>query len=83
MKKRKLYEQEKACIVPGMSTFTAIIEPPPDGTLHLPPSAEWRHLSIRVKAELESGPCWMAPDFNEPGFQIPSRTAWHKRRARS
>ncbi len=36
-----------------MSTITAIFEPAPDGTLHLPLPAAWRKLSIRVKAELE------------------------------
>ena len=38
-----------------MSTITAILEPDADGTLHLPLPAEWRKLSIRVKAELEPG----------------------------
>ena len=36
-----------------MSTITAILEADADGTLHLPLPAEWRKLSIRVKAELE------------------------------
>lgn len=36
-----------------MSTITAILEPDPDGTLHLPLPKEWRHQSIKVKAELE------------------------------
>lgn len=36
-----------------MSTITAILEPSADGTLHLPVPEAWRHLSIRVKAELE------------------------------
>ena len=36
-----------------MSTYTAILEPTADGTLHLPVPAEWRHGAIRVKAELE------------------------------
>lgn len=36
-----------------MSTFTAIMEPDADGTLHLPVPAAWRKQSIRVKAELE------------------------------
>jgi hypothetical protein len=37
----------------GMSTITAILEPAADGTLHLPVPEAWRHLAIRVKAELE------------------------------
>jgi hypothetical protein len=36
-----------------MSTITAILEPAADGTLHLPVPEAWRHLSIRIKAELE------------------------------
>ena len=36
-----------------MSTITAILEADADGTLHLPVPAEWRKLSIRVKAEME------------------------------
>lgn len=36
-----------------MSTITAVLEPDPDGTLHLPLPEAWRHQSIRVKAELE------------------------------
>lgn len=36
-----------------MSTITAILEPAADGTLHLPVPEAWRHLSIRVKAEME------------------------------
>jgi len=36
-----------------MNTITAIIEPSPDGTLHVPLPAEWRNLPIRIKAELE------------------------------
>ncbi|MBN8422109.1 MAG: hypothetical protein J0L73_24550 [Verrucomicrobia bacterium] len=36
-----------------MSTITAIFDPAPDGTLHLPLPAVWRKLPIRVKAELE------------------------------
>jgi hypothetical protein len=36
-----------------MNTYTGILEPAADGTLHLPVPAEWRHGAIRVKAELE------------------------------
>ena len=36
-----------------MSTITAIFEPAPDGTLHLPLPEAWRKLPIRVQAVLE------------------------------
>lgn len=36
-----------------MSTLSAILEPAPDGTLHLPLPAAWRNLPIRIKAEFE------------------------------
>lgn len=36
-----------------MSLITAILEPDADGTLHLPVPAEWRHQSVRIKAEME------------------------------
>jgi hypothetical protein len=36
-----------------MSTITAILEPDPDGTVHLPVPETWRSQPIRVKAELE------------------------------
>lgn len=36
-----------------MNTITAIIEPSPDGTLHVPVPAEWRNSPIRITAELE------------------------------
>jgi len=36
-----------------MSVFTAILEPSADGTLHLPLPEAWRHLPIRIKAEME------------------------------
>ena len=45
-----------------MNTFTAILEPDPDGTLHVPVPPAWRNLPIRVKAELE--PADLAP---QPG----------------
>ena len=37
-----------------MSTITAILEPDPDGTLHLPLPAELRHGKIKVEAKLEA-----------------------------
>lgn len=36
-----------------MSTITAIFEPAPDGTLHLPLPVAWQKLPIRVQAVLE------------------------------
>lgn len=36
-----------------MSTITAILEPQPDGTLHLPVPAGWTHGKIQVTATLE------------------------------
>jgi hypothetical protein len=36
-----------------MSSYTAILEPAADGTLHLPVPAEWRHGPIKAKAEME------------------------------
>ena len=36
-----------------MSTFTAILTPSPDGTLHVPVPEKWRLQDIRVTAELE------------------------------
>jgi len=35
-----------------MNTITAILEPDPDGTVHLPVPEAWRNQPIRVKAEL-------------------------------
>ena len=39
-----------------MSTFTAILTPSPDGTLHLPLPEGWQHRKIKVKAGLELVP---------------------------
>jgi hypothetical protein len=36
-----------------MSTITAILDPAPDGTLHVPVPEAWRNFPIRIKAELE------------------------------
>ena len=36
-----------------MSTITAILEPDPDGTLHLPLPAELRNGKVRVEATME------------------------------
>lgn len=63
-----------------MSTFTAILEAHPDGSLHLPLPEELRHRKVKVTATLEpvpttaplprfgclAGKIWMAPDFDAP-----------------
>ncbi len=63
-----------------MSKITAILEPQPDGSLHLPIPEELRHSKVKVTATLESVPAsapgprfgclagkiWMAPDFDAP-----------------
>lgn len=36
-----------------MSTITAILEPDPDGTLHVPLPAELRHGKVKIEAKLE------------------------------
>ncbi|WP_395748614.1 DUF2281 domain-containing protein [Prosthecobacter sp.] len=36
-----------------MSTITGIMEPAPDGTLHLPLPVAWQKLPIRVRATME------------------------------
>ncbi len=37
-----------------MSTFTAILEPHPDGTLHFPLPAELRHGKFKVVVDIEA-----------------------------
>lgn len=63
-----------------MSTFTAVLDPQPDGSLHLPLPEELRHSKVKVTATLErvstsaprprfgclAGKIWMAPDFDAP-----------------
>ena len=63
-----------------MSKVTAILDPQPDGSLHLPVPEELRHTKIKVTATLEpvsgsaprpqfgslAGKIWTAPDFNAP-----------------
>jgi hypothetical protein len=39
-----------------MTMIRTTLAPAADGTLHLPVPEAWRHLSIRVKAELEPVP---------------------------
>jgi hypothetical protein len=36
-----------------MNIIATILEPSPDGTLHVPVPEAWRKLSIRIKAEME------------------------------
>lgn len=45
-----------------MNTLHATLLPEADGTLHLPVPAAWRHLNIRVKAEMEPVPASESPD---------------------
>lgn len=52
-----------------MSTISAILTPAPDGTLHLPLPSAWRHLSIRVKAELEPVTAEAPEDSARPKFK--------------
>ena len=47
-----------------MNTLHATLLPAADGTLHLPLPAAWRHLSIRVKAEMEPVPVSESPDVS-------------------
>lgn len=65
-----------------MSTLTVILEPQPDGTLHVPVPEELRNGKVKVVATFEKvdekeepvgrkagtlkGPFWMAPDFDAP-----------------
>ncbi len=51
--KTPLYAGPPLSNVTAMSTIIAILQPDADGTVHLPVPAPWRHLPIRVKAELE------------------------------
>lgn len=48
-----IYKAGKSHIFSAMNVITTIIEPDPDGTLHLPLPEAWRNQSIRVRAELE------------------------------
>jgi len=62
-----------------MSTFTAILDPDADGSIHLPLPPSLRDAPVRVTATLEAatsasrpvfgclrGKVEMAPDFDEP-----------------
>ena len=63
-----------------MSTITAILEPDPDGSVHLPLPPELRNAPVKVTATLEAatevagrpqfgclaGKIELAPDFDEP-----------------
>ena len=69
-----------------MSTITAIFEPDADGTVHVPVPAEWRHLPIKVTAEMEPagdptssayGSEWMNSfgSIQDSDFEAPPRCA--------
>jgi hypothetical protein len=63
-----------------MNTFTAILEPQADGTLHLPLPSDWLKYRVRVSAQLEPikpkshlkgfgclrGKISMLPGFDDP-----------------
>ena len=62
-----------------MSTFTAILEPDADGSVHVPLPPELRHSKVKVTATLEAvaltvrpqfgclaGKIELVPDFDEP-----------------
>ena len=65
-----------------MSTITTILEPDPDGTLHVPLPEELRYGKIRITATMQRATeeshraragvwsgrqgFWMAPDFDDP-----------------
>jgi hypothetical protein len=62
-----------------MSTITTILEPQPDGSVHLQLPEPLRHGKVKVTATIEpltqmprpqfgslAGKIWMAPDFNAP-----------------
>lgn len=51
-----------------MSTITAIFEPAPDGTLHLPLPVAWQKLPIRVQAVLEPVTSTISPQSALKGF---------------
>jgi hypothetical protein len=63
-----------------MSVITAVLEPQPDGSLHIPLPPELRGGKVRIEAKVEAvapaeqrpmfgclaGKIWIAPDFDEP-----------------
>lgn len=65
-----------------MSKVTAVLEPQPDGTVHLPIPENLRHGAVKVQAEVEpaekllpaksglwknmKGPFFIAPEFDDP-----------------
>lgn len=63
-----------------MSVIKAILQPDPDGSLHLPLPEELRRGKVKIEATLEpaegpkarpafgclAGKIWIAPDFDEP-----------------
>jgi hypothetical protein len=48
-----LYVVSNPPTIARVSTITAILEPAPDGTLHVPVPEAWRKLPIRIRAEME------------------------------
>ena len=57
-----------------MNTITAILEPDPDGTVHLPVPEASRNQPIRVKAELEPvAACLTAVSRVAQGIRLPAR----------
>ena len=52
-----------------MNTFTAILEPQADGTLHLPLPSDWLKYRVRVSAQLEPiKPMPIEPESQLKGF---------------
>jgi hypothetical protein len=51
-----------------MSTITAILEPQPDGTLHVPVPEELRHTKIKLVATLEALPATDESTVSYKGF---------------
>jgi hypothetical protein len=52
-----------------MSSFTAILDPQADGTLHLPLPSDWLKYRVRVSAQLEPiKPTHIEPESSLKGF---------------
>ena len=58
-----------------MNTLHAKLLPAADGTLHLPVPDAWRHLNIRVKAEMEPIPASESPDVRRRALAALQRIA--------
>lgn len=48
-----------------MSIIDAILEPAPDGTLHLPIPEAWRNAPIRIRVEMEPAPIGSSEAYSE------------------